>query len=303
MTEFTAAHFDEICSGDPVKSQIEGIEAARSAAVKKFWMFLIGGLVATGVLAALSLSVSTFLFGIIGVIGIAGSVILALGPLEKTRKGLKQPVLEALAARGGMAYHADKFEPPFYIGTRKALFGGWLSDQVFTDLFQGKFDDGKGFAVYEATLSTGSGKNKQVIFQGQMYGFETGKGAADVTVITPDKGLFNFFKPGAGMQSVKFDSNPEFEKRFEVYSTNPSIAMGLLGSPTLQARLLELRGRNGKVFGYVGPNEVLFAITGADRFEPGSMFKSVEGQARAKMMFDDVCNAIAILKELRAAFG
>ena len=303
MTEFTAAHFDEICNADPVKSQIEGIEAARSAAVKKFWMFLVGGVIATLVLAALSLGVSEVLAGIVFVIGVAGTFILALGPLDKARKGLKHPVLEALAARGGMTYHADRFEPPFYIGTRKALFGGWLSDQVFTDLFQGKFDDGKGFAVYEAHLSTGSGKNKQTVFQGQMYGFETGKGAADVTVITPDKGLFNFFKPGAGMQSVKFESNPEFEKRFEVYSTNPSIAMGLLGSPTLQNRLLELRGKNGKVFGYIGPNEVLFAVTGADRFEPGSMFKATAGQERAKMMFDDVCNSIAILKELRAAFG
>jgi len=302
MTEFTAAHFEEICNADPVKTQIEGIETARSAAVKKFWMFLVGGIVATLVLAVLAFNAAEFLGGIVFVVGIAGTFILALGPLEKARRGLKQPVLEALAARGGMEYAAERFEPPHYIGVRKALFGGWLSEETFTDLFRGKFDDGKSFAIYEAALSTGSGKNKQVIFQGQMYGFETGKGSQDTTVITPDKGLFNFFKPGPGMQRVKFDSNPEFEKRFEVYSTNPSIAMGLLGSQ-LQNRLLELRGRNGKVFGFVGGNEVLFAITGGNRFEPGSMFQSTAGQQRAKMMFDDVCGAIAVLKELRAAFG
>lgn len=303
MTEFTAAHFEEICSSDPVKSQIEGIEAARQAAVKTFWMFLVGGGVATGVLAVLALNVGGFLAGIVLVVGIAGTFMLALGPLEKARRALKQPMLEALAARGGMAYAPEKFEPPHYLGARKAMFGAWLSEQTFTDLFQGKDADGRAFAVYEATLCQGSGKSKQTIFQGQMYGFQTGKGGTDVTVITPDKGLFNFFKPGPGMQRVKFDSNPEFEKRFEVYSTNPSMAQGQLGSAQLQNRLLELRGNNGKVFGYIDGADALFAITGGDRFEPGSMFKSTAGQDRAKLMFDDVCNAMGVLKELRAAFG
>jgi len=303
MTEFTAEHFEEICSADPVKTQIEGIETARSAAVKSFWMFVVGGALATLVLAVLAFNVNATLGGIVLVAGAVGTLFLAMAPLDKARKGLKHPVLEALAVRGGMAYFADRFEPPFYVGVRKALFGSWLSDQQFTDLFQGRFEDGKAFAVYEALLSTGSGKNKQTIFQGQMYGFETGKGSGDLTVITPDKGLFNFFKPAAGMERVKFESNPEFEKRFEVYSTNPSIATGLFGSSALQARLLELRGKNGKIFGYIGPNEVLFAITGGDRFEPGSMFKATDGQERARLMFDDVCSALALLKELRAAFG
>lgn len=303
MTEFTAAHFEEICSSDPVKSQIDGIETARQAAVKKFWMFVLGGGLATLVLAVLALNVAAFLAGIVLVLGIAGTMMLALGPLEKARRALKQPMLEALAVRGGMTYVPEGFEPPHYIGVRKALFGGWLSDQTFTDLFSGRDADGRAFSVYEAILCQGSGKSKQTIFQGQMYGFETKKGGGDITVITPDKGLFNFFKPGPGMQRVKFDSNPEFEKRFEVYSTNPSAAMGQLGSTQLQNRLLELRGNNGKVFGYVDGAEALFAITGGDRFEPGSMFKSTAGQERARLMFDDVCKAMGVLKELRAAFG
>lgn len=303
MTDFTSDHFEEICSSDPVKSQIDGIEAARASAVRSFWMFVVGGGLATLVLAVLAFNVNTTIGAIVLVAGAIGTLFLAMGPLDKARKGLKHPVLEALAARGGMTYAADRFQPPFYVGVRKALFGSWLSDQVFTDLFQGRTDDGKAFAIFEALLSTGSGKNKQTVFQGQMYGFETGKGSSDITVITPDKGLFNFFKPAAGMERVKFESNPEFEKRFEVYSTNPSIATGLFGSSTLQARLLELRGKNGRVFGYIGPNETLFAITGGDRFEPGSMFKATDGQDRARLMFDDVCSALALLKELRAAFG
>jgi hypothetical protein len=302
MTEFTAAHFEEICAADPVKSQIDGVETVRSAAVKQFWMFAVGGGIATLVLAALAGAFTNFtVASIVFILGLVGTLMAAFAPLEKVRKGLKQPMLSALAARGGMEYAASGFEPPFYVGARKSLFGSWLSDQTFTDLFRGKDEAGKAFAIYEATLEQGSGKSRTTIFQGQMYGFERG-GGADTTVITPDRGLFNFFKPGAGMERVKFDSNPEFEKRFEVYSSNPGAAAAMLASPTLQNRLLELRGK-GKVFAYVGPGEALVAITGGDKFEPGSMFKATAGQERARMMFDDVCGSLAILKELRAAFG
>jgi hypothetical protein len=302
MTEFTTAHFDEICAADPVKSQIDGIETVRSAAVKQFWMFAAGGGIATLVLAGLAGAFTNVtVASIVFVVGLVGTLFLAFRPLEAARRGLKQPMLAALAARGGMEYAETGFEPPFYAGARKSLFGSWLSEQTFTDLFRGKDESGKAFAIYEGHLEQGSGKSRTTIFQGQMYGFERGAGT-DTTVITPDKGLFNFFKPGPGMERVKFDSNPEFEKRFEVYSSNPGAAAAMLASPTLQNRLLELRGK-GKVFAYVGAGEALVAITGGDKFEPGSMFKATAGQERAKMMFDDVCGSLAILKELRAAFG
>ena len=233
---------------------------------------------------------------------LVATLMLALGPLEKARQGLKHPMLAALAQRGGLEFAAAGFEPPYYMTARKALFGNWLSDQTFTDLFRGKDDTGKSFAIYEALLQQGSGKNRTTVFQGQMYGFATGTGGQAVTVITPDKGLFNFFKPGPGMERVKFEGHPEFEKKFEVYSTDPSGAQALLGSQTLRDRLLQLRAR-GRLFGYVDGQEALFAITGTDRFEPGSMFKSTAGRDRAKLMFDDVCASLAILKELKAAFG
>lgn len=303
MTEFTAAHFEEICAADPVKSQIDGIETIRAAAVKKFWMVAVGGGIAALVLGVLVGMFTNFTIGlIVAVAGAVGVLFFAMQPVEAARKGLKQPMLSALASRGGMNYVETGFQPPFYAGAKKSLFGSWLSDQTFTDLFEGRDADGKAFAIFEAHLEQGSGKSRQTVFLGQMYGFESKKGGTDVTVITPDKGLFNFFKPGPGMERVKFDSNPAFEKAFEVYSTNPSLANGMLGSSVLQNRLLELRGK-GKIFAFIGGTEALIAITGGDKFEPGSMFKATAGHDRAKLMFDDVCGSLALLKELRANFG
>ncbi len=301
MTEFTAEHFDEICNSDAVRTQIATVETARAGAVKQFGMILIGGIVGTGVATFLAVSVSSLLAGIVLVGGLVATLIFAYRPIEKVKRGLKQPMLESLAARGGMSYAAEGFEPPFYASARKSLFGSWLSDETFTDLFRGQDERGRPFAFYEAHLQSGNDKNKSTVFQGQMYGFSTG-GGEDALVIVPDRGMFNFFKPASGMQRVKFESHPEFEKRFEVYATNPSRAMAVLGSQQLRDRLLALRGK-GKLFGYVDGQDALFAVTGKDRFEPGSMFKAQDGQHRARLMFDDVCASLAVLKELRAAFG
>ena len=302
MTEFTASQFDALCATDQVRGQIETIETSRKAAVKKFWLMLIGGMV--GVLVLTVIAVSVFpvatIFVLIG--GIVGVIFLANGPLNKAKRALKLPVLEALAAQGNMQYQADRFGPPGYANAERALFGGFLSSASFTDLFKGVDAEGREVAVYEGLLQRRQGKSTVTVFQGQMYAFKRGGAAQGTTVIVPDKGMFNFFKPGKGMERVKFPDHPEFEKRFEVYSTAPAEAQALLGSVTARERLLALRAK-GQLFGYVAADEALFAITGKDRFEPGSMFKSTSGQDRTKAMFDEVCESMGVLKDLRATYG
>mgnify|MGYP006202698003 CR=1 FL=1 len=120
------------------------------------------------------------------------------------------------------------------------------------------------------------------------------------TAILADKGLFNFIKP-KGMNRVKFESDPAFEKKFEVYSTEPAGALAIVDADVRRA-LLELRGR-GRVSAYVGPEDVLVAVWGKNRFEAGSMFRSRGGRERVQAMFDDVRASMAVLRRLRAALG
>lgn len=302
MTEFTADHFEEVCAGDPLKTQIESLETVRAAAMKQFWTVAAGGGIGTLVIAALAavFHMPLFVVLLLFIGGLIGTYMFAMRPVDAVRKGLKLPMLQALAARGDMTYADSGFQPPYYEGARKALFGS-LSETTFTDLFEGRDAEGRAFAIFEAQLVQGSGKSRTVVFSGQMYGFETTKGPG-ITVVVPDRGMFNFFKPGKDMVRVKFDTNPQFEKVFEVYGDNPSGTQGLLASPTLQNRLLELRG-NGKLFVFCGGGQALIAIAGPDRFEPGDMFKATPGKDRAKLMFDEVCTSLTLLKELRASFG
>jgi hypothetical protein len=79
-------------------------------------------------------------------------------------------------------------------------------------------------------------------------------------------------------------------------------ARGLLFDPAFRAKLLELR-KSGRVCVYVGPDEALLAANGKDRFEPGSMLRSRPGEERVRLMFDDVCASLDLLRALKLKLG
>ena len=302
MAELTAFQFEDLCREGPVQVQIGSIETVRREAMKKFLMRM-GGVLAIGLVIWLALANVWGFFAFI-VIAIVGGI-WAGSPLSTAAAGIKQPTLEALAAQAGMQYFSTGFEPPVFGEAQRMLFGTWLSSAVFTDLFTGRDEHGRNFAFYEGTLTRGHGKHKQQVFSGTVYAFQRLRPAGAHTVIIPDKGLFNFFKPASDMQRVNFEDHPEFEKRFEVYSTDPIQAKMLLSSPATRQKLLDYRGANwgSRLFVYLGPTDALVAIQSPNRFEPGSMFKSIEGRERVRRMFDDVCHSGATAKYLKDVFG
>jgi hypothetical protein len=304
MIQFEAAHFNEVCAADAVRERIGTLETDRKAALRKFWTRLSLGLVLSiGALVTLLNAGWEVVAWIVGAAFLIGTIIAAISPLGAVKEGLKLPVLEEIARRGGMEYLADDFDPPVFGSAAKLLFGGGgFSSATFTDLFHGADEEGRGYAVYEACLQRRSGKNTYTVFSGQMYGIHRAPGSSGYTAIVPDKKIFNFWKPASDMERVRIEGDEEFERRFEVYSTAPMEAKQLLFDGALRARLLELR-KAGRVFAYVGPEEALVAASGNDRFEPGSMFRSRPGEERVRLMFDDVCASLTVLKDLKASLG
>lgn len=303
MIELTADCFNDICNDPPVRAQLGSLEENRAAAMRRFWLWIVGA-----VLLAVAAYVSLELAGWHQFSFFAALLFLAFGAgmaftaLSKAAESLKRPVLEALAAKAGMEYLETGFSPPAYPEARKALFGSWLNSETFTDLFHGKDDEGRNFAIYEAHLQKRSGKSQQTVFRGQIYAIERRSTGSATTVVVPDRGLFNFVKPMSGMVRVPMESDPEFEKKFEVYSTGEMEARQLLFDSDLRRRLLDMR-QKGRVFVYLGRTDALVAASGSDRFEPGSMFRSRPGEDRVRSMVDDVCDALATLRALKAKLG
>jgi len=299
MIEYSENDFKDLCRAGRVSVEIGSIEDKRRDAVKKFWLYLLGGIV-LAILIAWSLIGSGWVATgtILGIGVFIVAIVLAIIPLTKAGEALKHPVLETLAEKGGMTYLPTGFDPPVYPDARKALFGNWLSGQTFTDLFHGIDGEGRRYAFYEGNLTRKQGKNTVTIFSGQMYAFQRRSRASSEIVIVPDRGLFNFFKPLSGMERIKFENDPDFERRFEVYAYHPHEAMSLLGTD-LRRKLLELR-QAGRVFAYVGPEDAFVAATAKNKFEAGSMFRATAGEERVRRMFDEVCEALGHLRALKA---
>lgn len=303
MIELTSDCFNDICNDASVRAQLAALEENRAAAVRRFWIWTVAAVLLAGA-AYISLAetgwrqisfVAAILFLICG-IG------LGLAALSKVGEALKVPVLQALAAKAGMEYLESGFSPPAYPEAQKALFGSWLNRQRFTDLFHGKDEEGRNLAVYEALLQRSNGKSEQTVFRGQIYAIERRPSSGATIVIVPDRGLFNFMKPMSGMERVETGADPEFEKRFETYSTSEAEARQLLFDSALRQRLLNMR-QFGRVFVYLGPTDALVAASGSDRFEPGSMLRSRPGEDRVRSMVSDVCEALATLRALKEKLG
>lgn len=303
MLDLRSDCFNDICADPAVREELAGLDDKRQAAIRRFWIVIAAGAALTlAVYVALdraheggfTLAIAMFL--------VIGTAVLAMNGLSKVGEALKRPVLTAIAAKAGLDYMETGFSPPVYPEAERALFGRWLSEQVFTDLFHGKDEQGRNFGFYEARLVRGSGKNRHTIFRGQVYAVERNAPADGTTVIVPDRGLFNFFEPHGGMARVKLDSDADFERKFEVYSTSEMAARQLLFDSAFRARLVTLSA-DGHVFVFVGPDNALVAASGPDRFEPGSLLRNVKGEDRVRAMLDDVCASVALMRELKAKLG
>jgi hypothetical protein len=303
VIQLTMADFQTLCAAGTVRERIGALEGERKAAVRQFWLRGLGGL-ALGVAAGATLFEAgweTTAF-IAFAIFLVAAIVAAIGPLMAAKEGLKHPVLEEIARKAGLEYFPNGFTPPAFGSACALLFGSGFSSETYTDLFNGTDEEGRGVAVYEACLQRRAGKNTYVVFSGQIYAIQRRPGPRGNTAIVPDRKLFNFWKPARDMERVRIEGDEAFEKKFEVYSNQPMEAREMLFDTAFRGRLLELR-KGGRVLVYAGPEEALVAVMGKDRFEPGNMLRSRPGEERVRLMFDDVCASLALLRELKAKLG
>jgi hypothetical protein len=298
MIELNESHYRDLCRASRVQNEVSTLADRRRSALSIFWLVLVVGLG----LAALAfwiafindkLVLGTILASLVAIVAMGAAAI----PISKVGRDLKLPVLDTLAGQCGLTYVPDGFVPPVYEEARATLFGRWLSGQTFSDLFHGTDEEGRRYAIYEARLTRRSGKSTHVVFTGQIYAFQRRRHGGGRIVVVPDRGIFNFFKPASDLERVTFDSDPDFERKLEVYAEHPHEALALLGTAARQTLLRYRLG--GRVMAYVGAEDVLIAIPGPNRFEPGSMFRGRSGEERVRTMFDDLSAAQATLRSLR----
>jgi hypothetical protein len=304
MTELSASDFQQFVAIEAVREPMSTLEIERRAAARKFWLRLSVGLALSGAALWSLLASGWELVAVLGALAVlTGAGIAAAMPIMAVKEGLKHPVLEEAARLAGLEYMPADFTPPVFASAKTLLFGsGGFTGTAFTDLFNGADSEGRGQAVYEACLQRSSGKSNYVVFSGQIYAIQRRPGASGYTVVVPDRKILNFWKPASDMERVRIEGDEAFEKKFEVYSTAPLEARALLFDSAFRAQLLDLR-ENGRVYLYAGPEEALLAVSGKDRFEPGSMLRSRPPEQRVRAMFDELCASLDILRRMKAKLG
>lgn len=279
----------------------EGFEQPRQAAVTTFrrrmWR---GGPAALGLGIAAGLAFQSVMAGLmVAVFSALGVAVWAYGPLQKVGGQVKQSALDAIAAVIGVRYRHKDFPPAAF--DRCGALGLTPSHDrsTFEDHFQGA-RHGCGFDLYEAHLED-ERRDKDgdttwvTVFRGQIIRIVFPKRFLGVTVVRRDRGLFNAFGGRKGFERVGL-ADPEFEKLFEVYSTDQVEARTLV-QPVFVARLVDLeKSFDGKRIrcAFEG-GELLVAIEGGDKFEPGNLFKTLIDPARARKLVDEIAQIMRLM--------
>ncbi len=227
-------------------------------------------------------------------------------PLNKIKKEAKTLIVGPIAARFGLDYQAEPGSQHTILDMRRVKLVPNYHRSKFEDRLSG-YRKGVAFEFFEAKLeerrrstdSNGRTRTRWVtVFRGQCLRFDFHKRFFGSTLVTRDAGIFNRFGGGGGMERARLE-DPQFEKAFEVYTTDQVECRYLL-TPDFMQRLVDLetafRGKSLRCAFDGG--EMFLAVEGADLFEPGGMFTPLDNPKRVRELIDDFAVVFNLLDAL-----
>ncbi|MBS0385410.1 MAG: DUF3137 domain-containing protein [Proteobacteria bacterium] len=229
----------------------------------------------------------------------------AAGPLTAVGRRVKQSYCEGIAQAMGASYRMSDFAPPAFDRFEQWKLTPSYSRSHFEDWFSGGYK-GSSYDLYEGRLEQRHTDSKgrtyySTVFRGQLVRMHFPREFLGVTVVRRDMGIFNAFGGQAGLEKVGLE-DPKFEKAFEVWGSDQVEARYLL-HPALMQRLLDLEARmkGEKLRCAFQGGDLLVAIEGGNRFEPGDLFKPLNDPARARRIIDDVASVMRVMDEALSA--
>lgn len=292
---------------DRIEPILRQHEAGRIAAVTTFWQRLA---LTAGVTLAIAAAVFMFTGGLDNAILVAGAGLVfgrawTYTPIENVTDAIKRQALGEIASAMGCAYELDGFKPGS-IETFKQLSLLPVSDRAaYQDRFSGAHH-GCAFAFFDGHLrkKVRSRKSSRLVtvFHGQLICIDFPKPFLGTTVVRRDAGMFNALQSWASPMHRIGLGESRLEKAFEVYGTDQVEARALI-HPVFMERLLELEqqfsGKNLRCAFNAG--QLLLAIEGGDRFELGSMFRSLIDETRVQRILSDLSEIVRVIDAVLTA--
>jgi hypothetical protein len=282
-------------------------EVERLAAVRTFWGRAAIGALGTAATTALAFYIIEDLEGTFYVlaIGFALSAWWAWAPIQVVANATKSQSLRIIADAISCRYDMTGFVPDGieHFTSLSLLPGFDRSD--YQDRFRGTHH-GCDFAFFDGHLERKVRSNKstswRTVFRGQLICIDFPKKFLGTTVVRRDKGLFNFMdRWSTSLQRVGL-SDSRLEKAFEVYADDQVEARYLI-HPVFMERMLDLetqfKGKNLRCAFFQG--QLLVAIEGGDKFEMGSMFRTLLDEKRVRQVVQDISEIMRVIDAVLTA--
>ena len=286
-------------------------EAGRLDAVKQFQKrLLIGGAVVVAILVIVGAWTGDASAGIVfAFVAAIGAGVIAYQPLAKIGRKLKQEYCTAIAEAMGATFRVAAFDPPAFARLKGLRLVPGYARSNFEDLFSGTHK-GARYDLYEGHLEQRTTDSKgrtryTTVFRGQLIRMHFPREFLGVTIVRRDAGVFNVFGrgelDGRKLERVRLVAS-EFEKAFEVWSTDQVEARYLL-HPVMMERLIDLeKGLHGKRLRCGFENgDLLVAVEGGNLFEPGDLFKPLVDPARARRIIDEIAGVVKVMDQVVTA--
>lgn len=289
---------------DEIRPGLLAREGERAAAATKARQARYIGLGVAVVGGAVSLLVAKIpIAAIVSVVVGIGYLVWGAQDIRRLGREAKVLIVEPVARQFGLSFvaapgHVESIQKHREVG----VVPGW-DRAKYEDLITGA-RKGVDFELFEAHLeerrtttdSKGRTRTRWVtVFRGQCLRFQFPKRFYGRTLVTRDAGLLNRFGGGRGMTRAMLE-DPEFEKIFEVYTTDQVESRFLL-TPDFMQKLVDLEKafHGARLKCCFDGGEMFITLEGGNLFEPGSMFKTFDSPDRIRELLDDFAAIFRII--------
>ncbi|MAK61810.1 MAG: hypothetical protein CMK09_12595 [Ponticaulis sp.] len=302
-------HFEQIYERE-IRPVLVEKEIDRKAAMNKAKSVGLIGVVA-GVLVAVGgfLLMKTFFAIVIGLVVGGGAIIYGMSGVSYVMKHAKELMVTPVAEKFGLTY--NEAASPLAEGHLKdchthKVVPGWdrrtLQDEMIGERNGRRFEFFEAHLEDKRTTRDSNGRTSTTwvtVFRGQCWVIDAPKEFHGTTRISRDSGLFNALGGlGSKYSRAKLES-PDFEKAFEVYTTDQVESRYLLTPEVMQSFLdIERTFKGNKFRATFHGNRVYAALENGNMFEPGSMFSSLDDPNRVADILEDIATVFHLVDVL-----
>jgi len=278
------ATFDAIFE-QKIKPELIKREADRKSAVQTFLVAALAGLALIALETYLIAPLAGGAFGRVPVtietITFIGAAIIGYMPLAAVAQRVRVSVLTALCEPLGVTYSLVGNEPAELPRYRAFNLLPAYSEKSFQDFFSGRRGPAD-FSLCEATFHEGSGKQRHVVFSGQMLRLTTPRHVASQTVVLRNTGWLKSFECPNGLKAVGLE-DPKFNQAFAVFGSDQVEAREIL-TPAFMQQLVDLETAysGAHIRCAFDGSQLLIALQGPNRFEIGGMFTTLVQRSRVE---------------------